>query len=172
MRKGAGVDINLSVQTILNCATHEAGSCHGGFSNGVYEWGREHAIPFDTCQVYEATDNECNPSSICRTCWDFDSACEAVAPYPNATVAEHGIVVGEAAIMTELYARGPVACDVDADPLHQYTTGILDFDGVSPETNHVVSIVGWGVETEDDGSKMPYWIVRNSWGEVRPYYFF
>jgi Papain family cysteine protease len=58
---------------------------------------------------------------------------------------------------------GPIACDIDADPLHFYTGGVLDVPEPSPETNHVVSVVGWG-ETDD---KVPYWIVRNSWGELQ-----
>lgn len=35
-RKGAGIDINLSVQHILNCGG--VGSCHGGSTAGVYHW--------------------------------------------------------------------------------------------------------------------------------------
>ena len=35
-RGGKGVDINLSVQHILNCAG--VGSCHGGSLDGPYQW--------------------------------------------------------------------------------------------------------------------------------------
>ncbi|KAG5174900.1 hypothetical protein JKP88DRAFT_266018 [Tribonema minus] len=161
LRGGAGLDINLSVQVILNCATATAGSCHGGFAKGVFEWGTENAIPFDTCQQYKARDEKCEPLNVCRTCWTFDDTCIPVAPYPNATVAEFGDAVGERAIMKEVFARGPIACDIDADPLHEYTGGVLDWPQKSPGTNHVVSIVGWGVT---DGGKK-YWVVRNSWGE-------
>lgn len=52
---------------------------------------------------------------------NFDDACEAVAFYPNATVAEYGTVIGEEDIMAEVFARGPVACEIDATPLHDYT---------------------------------------------------
>jgi len=30
---------------------------------------------------------------------------------------------------------------------------------------HAVVIMGWGTEVMDDGSKLPYWIVKNSWGD-------
>ena len=45
--------------------------------------------------------------------------------------------------------------------LQAYTDGIYeDKTGLEKnETNHVVSVVGWG---EDNGVK--YWRVRNSWG--------
>merc|ERR1719316_82010 len=35
-RDGKGIDINLSVQHILNC--NGGGSCHGGSVNGPYAW--------------------------------------------------------------------------------------------------------------------------------------
>ncbi|CAM9500884.1 unnamed protein product, partial [Phaeothamnion confervicola] len=114
MRKGNGIDINLSVQVILNCATETAGSCYGGYHSAVYAWGHKNPIPFDTCQLYMAEDDVCSPINICRTCWGFDTACVPVYPYPNATVAEYGVVSGEAEIMAEVYARGPVACQIDA----------------------------------------------------------
>lgn len=34
--------------------------------------------------------------------------------FPNASVAEYGIIHGEEAMMAEIFARGPIACDVDA----------------------------------------------------------
>ena len=35
-RNGKGIDINLSVQHILNCGN--VGSCHGGSVDGPYQW--------------------------------------------------------------------------------------------------------------------------------------
>lgn len=52
---------------------------------------------------------------------NFDEECAAVESFPNATVAEYGTVSGEADIMAEVFARGPVACEIDASPLREYT---------------------------------------------------
>jgi hypothetical protein len=40
-----------------------------------------------------------------------------VDDFPNATIAEYGRVSGEQKMMAEIYARGPIACEVDASPL-------------------------------------------------------
>ena len=61
--------------------------------------------------------------------------------------------------MKEIYARGPIACGIDAGPIEEYTGGIADDEGEG--VDHVVSVVGWG---KDDESDAQYWIVRNSWG--------
>ena len=61
--------------------------------------------------------------------------------------------------MAEIYARGPIACGVDAEPLHKYNGGIFS-DTSDKEINHIISVVGWGT-VESSGQK--YWIVRNSW---------
>uniref|UniRef100_A0A7S2V244 Peptidase C1A papain C-terminal domain-containing protein n=1 Tax=Fibrocapsa japonica TaxID=94617 RepID=A0A7S2V244_9STRA len=158
-RKAKGVDINLSVQVILNCAQNVAGSCHGGEPSGVYEWAHNNSVPFDTCQQYKAIDEECIPSNICRSCTSFSSDCYAVSQYPNVTVSEYGLVQGEANMMTEIYERGPIACDINSGQLHTYTGGIVDYPEVL-EPNHSVEVVGWGFE---EGKKI--WYIRNSWGE-------
>ena len=63
-------------------------------------------------------------------------------------------------MMKEVYSRGPIACEIDSDPMDNYTSGILIPEkGYVPHVNHIVSVAGWG---EEDG--VPYWIVRNSWG--------
>jgi hypothetical protein len=65
-------------------------------------------------------------------------------------------------IKAEIYARGPVATTINADPLRDYEGGILDDESASTSTNHIVSIVGFG---KDSDTNQDYWIIRNSWGE-------
>jgi len=46
----------------------------------------------------------------------------------------------------EIFARGPIACEIDATKqLDDYTGGIFEQHLSFPMPNHVVSIVGWGV---------------------------
>jgi len=172
-REAKGVDVNLAVQHILNCGN--AGSCHGGSASAVYHWikGNKDGIVYDTCQPYLACSSEsdegfcgsidttCKAENICRTCSTFSASggfCSGIDKFPNVTIAEHGDVTGEDAMMKEIYARGSLACGVDAEPLHQYKGGVIK--GKGEAVNHIISVTGWGV---DNGDK--YWVVRNSWGE-------
>eukprot|EP00963_Diacronema_lutheri_P013363 scaffold2636_cov340-Pavlova_lutheri.AAC.25 len=161
-RKNAWPDVDLSVQVILNCGTHTAGSCYGGDPLGVYHFGHKHGIPEDTCQQYKAMDDFCYKLNICRNCNPPVGAadrCIPVVDYPVHFVEEYGEVKGEADMMQEIAANGPIACGVDSEPLETYTGGVLDVKG--PFTiDHIISVAGWGV-TEDNEK---YWIVRNSWG--------
>jgi hypothetical protein len=78
-------------------------------------------------------------------------------------VAEYGQITDDPdAIMAEIYARGPVAAAVNAEPIVKYRGGIFDNEDEDSDTNHIVSIVGWG--TSEEGKK--YWIIRNSWVSV------
>lgn len=190
-RKGEGLDINLSIQFILNCGSDTAGSCHGGYHTGVYELVQQKGyIPFETCQPYLAcssesqegfcphVDTSCSAVNTCRTCSGFSDSggeCVELDYFPNATVAEYGEVGGDSffsvfddqakkvhAIKAEIFARGPVATTINAGPLRDYEGGILDDDTASTQTNHIVSIIGFG---KDADSGKEYWIIRNSWGE-------
>jgi len=65
-------------------------------------------------------------------------------------------------IKAELYSRGPVAAGINANPILGYTGGVIKTGGfVDMLVDHIVSIVGWGVDEEGD----EYWIIRNSWGQ-------
>ena len=89
--------------------------------------------------------------------------------FPNATIAEYGMVDYDAddkegtvhKIMAEIYSRGPVAATINAEPIVKYTGGVFSEKGHSEQTNHIVSITGWGTDSEIG----QYWIVRNSWGQ-------
>ena len=54
LRDAAWPDVMLSIQAILNCGTHEAGSCGGGDDAGVYQYMHDTGIPDATCQWYQA----------------------------------------------------------------------------------------------------------------------
>jgi cathepsin X len=191
-RDAQGHDINLSIQFILNCGADSAGSCHGGFHTGVYELIQEKGyIPFETCQPYLACsaesqegfcpqiDTTCSAINTCRTCSGFSDMggeCVQLDYFPNATVAEYGEVGNDGGlfdlfknyedqahkIRAEIYARGPVATTINANPLRDYEGGILDDETASTQTNHIVSITGFG---KDEETGKDYWIIRNSWGE-------
>jgi len=174
-RNASGIDIQLSVQHMLNCGN--AGSCYGGEPNSAYQWIKEigdktgTGIAYLTGQPYLAcskdskegfcgdADFTCNAANTARTCGTFGEKCVGINHYPNATIAEFGSIKGKDAMMKEIYNRGPIACNVDANPLRDYTTGIVT--AKSTETDHTISVVGWGTDAKDG----LYWIVRNSWGE-------
>lgn len=64
--------------------------------------------------------------------------------------------------MSEIFARGPVAAVINAEPIVNYRGGVFTDSSHSQSTNHIVSIVGWG---KDEETGKQHWIIRNSWGQ-------
>lgn len=160
-RGGAWPSTYLSVQHVLDCG--EAGSCHGGWDSLVYQYAHKLGIPDETCNNYVAADQACNAMDQCFTCVPpvgLDG-CSPIKAYNRLMVAEHGRLSGRHAMMAEIKARGPISCGIDATlALDAYTGGIFKQKKELPTINHIVSVIGWGVEDDTE-----YWIVRNSWGE-------
>lgn len=174
-RKAQGVDINLSVQHILNCGG--VGSCYGGSVVGPYYWMYNQGskgISYETSNPYVAcsydskeglcpgNDWSCNAMNVARTCSTFppQGTCVGLSAYPNATIEQYGSISGQTAMMSEIYNRGPISCGIDATKILKYTGGV--YDGEGDEVDHVISVVGWGT---DPTMGKKYWIIRNSWGE-------
>jgi len=175
-RKAAWPDINLSIQFLLNCQM--GGTCNGGDHLATYKAIDEYgSIPYDDCMLYQACsadskeeacknkkDFECTPVNICRTCDTFTShggSCSPIIEYPHATILRYGAVRDSANMMAEIYNNGPIACGINAEEIVEYTGGVLNVPKKLKMINHIISVVGWGYDTQLDKQ---YWIIRNSWG--------
>lgn len=168
MRKAAWPDYQLSIQYLLNCGQHTAGSCEGGEALGVYKMAHKHGIAERTCLQYVARDDYCTPFNTCRNCRPPSGMGRC---YPLDEHSFHRFYVDEYGsipfdehivenIMAELVARGPVVAGIDATNLDHYESGILRVHG-DYQIDHIVSIVGYGTDHE---AGIDFWIVRNSWG--------
>jgi len=160
LRKRAFPDFQLSPQVLVNCVTvNDTHGCEGGDPTAAYSWIAENGITDDSCMNYLAKDEKCVDINICRNCAP-SSGCWAVENPKKYHITEHGQVRGEANLMAEIFARGPVASTIAVtDALEAYTGGIfLDTTG-KKSPDHSIELAGWG---EENGKK--YWIIRNSWG--------
>lgn len=155
-------EFNVNVQTILDCDLTNDG-CQGGDPSALHQWLSENEIGDETCNPYQAISwkegRKCSDMSYCFECYPH-KGCFVRKEYSKVKVTAHGPVKGEEDMMKEIMANGPIACGIDSDPIDNYTGYDIVTDK-GKEVNHIISVVGWGTDT--DGTK--FWIMRNSWGE-------
>jgi len=161
-------EINLAPQVLIN--ENAGGTCNGGNAPGVMRYGELHGIPDETCQAYQAKNDPHGRETdlnICENCVPGNTSatftpgvCTKQDNFTLYYVTEYGPVKGADNMKAEIYARGPIACGVDATAQFEaYTGGVYSQSGGN-RINHEISVLGWGVTEEGE----EYWIGRNSWG--------
>jgi len=147
---------SLSEQNLVDC-DHECldandcdQGCDGGLQPNAYNYViKNNGIDTEASYTYEGVDGTCR----------FKSA-SVGTKISNWTFIEKD----EDQMAAYLVAHGPLAVAVDAEIWQFYIgSGVVTLP-CGTTLDHGVLIVGYGVETDIFGSKVPYWTIKNSWG--------
>jgi len=133
----------------------------------VWAYAHDHGIPHESCNNYQALNQDCTDMNSCYTC-SPNGTCYAISNYTLFKVGDYGSISGVDQMKAEIFARGPISCGIDATDALEAYQGAKAVDevysefNIFPMVNHIISVVGFGV---DKPTNTPYWIVRNSWGQ-------
>jgi len=133
-RNAAWPDINISPQPLISClvvqnSTNKDLGCYGGDPFDAFDYMARHNMTDRTCSVYQArgwtNGQNCSAMEDCRNCAPGE-ACTVPGRYLVYNVSTFGRVKGEADMMQEIYANGPIAVSIAAnDAFMAYTGGIF-----------------------------------------------
>ncbi|KAA0193157.1 Cathepsin L cysteine proteinase [Fasciolopsis buskii] len=146
--KRYGVQIEFSEQQLVDCSGRYGNEgCFGGLMVNSFRYLRNHSLETETDYPYKAEDRPCKANET-----------KGRVKVKSYTVINNG---SEIALKELVGTKGPVSVGITADNGFQfYSHGIYFSSNCSIEPmNHGVLVVGYGTE-----GKIPYWIVKNSWG--------
>ena len=148
----------FSTQDVVSCSEYSQG-CEGGFPYLIAgKYGEDFGVVEEKCFPYTGRDSD--------SCSRERKGCTRYRTTDYHYIGGYYGACNEQLMQAELVQNGPIAVSFEVtEDFHAYKRGIYHKVGVSDGfnpwevTNHVVAIVGYGVE---NGVK--YWTVKNSWG--------
>jgi cathepsin F len=144
--------IRLSEQQLVDCGKKTHG-CSGGWMGDALE---------DTIKLGGFMKGEDYPYNAVDQKCSFDASKVAVK------IDDFIVKVNtdDETLMSLVSKYGPIAVTVNAQDFFSYDQGIIKQDTATCDEviNHAVLLVGWGSEKNNNGEKIDYWIIRNSWG--------
>ena len=168
-----GIQPDLSVQHLVNCATegdpvsgagylNHSHGCDGGSSYGAFAFAHNRGVVDSSCLPYSATNHDCTAEHSCQQHLSSAGKVNAIAQGRVYYAREYGFIQNESAMLKEIYARGPIACCMACpDEFEAYTHGVYVTHQPREVCDHLVTMVGFGHE-----ANRAYWLVQNSFGSV------
>ncbi|XP_042234754.1 dipeptidyl peptidase 1-like [Homarus americanus] len=150
----------FSTQDIVSC-TSLAQGCNGGYDYLIAgRYGQDQGVVAEDCNPYTGNEDPCATNTSCARMY--------VSEYVH--VGGYYGACNEATMLEALVTSGPVSVSFEVyDDFRHYTGGIYHHTGLTRDfhpfemTNHVVLVVGYGIE---EGTGEAFWIVKNSWGKT------
>lgn len=138
--------ISLSEQQLVDCSSSYGNhGCNGGLMDGAFHYAMENGMCSESDYEYTAvggTCKECSPEVKISGCVDVT--------HNNEIDLKTAVSIGPVS----------VAIEADTKAFQLYTSGVLTGDACGTNLDHGVLVVGYG--TDDN---IPFWLVKNSWGE-------
>ncbi|XP_077984007.1 cathepsin O-like [Glandiceps talaboti] len=139
--------VELSVQQVIDCDTTSSG-CKGGDTCEAMQWLEKSNTGITEAKKYHFT----GKTGICKSTTNITAGVHLKSHTCNQ-------YKDESEMVKALYLNGSLAVAVDASSWQDYLGGIIQHHCSHGYNNHAVQIIGY-----DMTGKIPYYIVRNSWG--------
>lgn len=140
-----GTPVTLSEQHLVDCDSANYG-CSGGWYDTAWEFLKDGSMLDEEYGRYTATEKTCNAENSVI----------------GGKVLSYEWIDPSTEAMMEALQDGPIAVALTVvNSFYSYGSGIYYAFNCRAAVNHAVVIVGYGSKLG-----VPYWIVRNSWGET------
>nr|AVA09647.1 putative effector protein [Heterodera avenae] len=158
--------VNISALDLLSCETHSFG-CNGGWEDKAFE----HYVKSGLCTGSDfGAQLGCKPYPWAPVAHPSQVPLHKTPNVYNMTYAKDKYYGKNArvfddgnveAIQAEIMRAGPVtAAFLVYEDFVYYASGVYQHVAGKVRGGHAVRIIGWGYDTD---SKLPYWLVANSW---------
>ena len=153
-----GVLKPFSEQLIIDCDTKDSG-CNGGLMEYTFTWIKSNGIMFEEDYPYTGK------KGVCKSDSSKYVDMKVIGYKKMGSSSSTWSPVDEDEVKEFLYEIGPLSAALNANPLMDYTSGIIDLNSSQCPTsgiNHAILLVGYGT---DSSLGKDYWIIKNSWGK-------
>lgn len=150
-----GVLQSLSEQQFIDCDRSRMNEgCSGGSMSAAFQYSQSHWLCSESEYPYTGLDGSCQ-----RTSSEYGLPMSCVEGVGNVG---NGFLQASQEELMQAVAQQPVSVAIEADQLAYqfYSRGVLQ-GTCGTNLDHGVLVVGYG---EDNG--IPYWKVKNSWGQL------